>query len=353
MLLNVVPGQELAFRQLTSLRQVEFLGETVNVLSGVPNRATPIAQLATLLVLVFVADAAVTAWRRGDRRKALMVGGSVEFFLVASLGTASAILWGNVEMPILFSLFYLGLVAVMGHELSRDMIRAAELVGELQRSNQQISDLFGRVIAAQETERSRIARDLHDDVSQRIAGLSIMISRLRSRLRGQPGESEVLVALSAMQQHTISVSEEIRHLSHDLHPSLLQHAGLINALAVCCAEFESLHAIPVTFSAGEDVGKVDAETELCLYRVAQEAMRNAAKHAQAARIVVALTRSSSAVQLLVSDDGKGFDLATMRGKGIGLGLVSIDERVRYLRGSVRIETPPRGGTSVLVQIPAV
>ena len=131
---NVVMGQNLNFRNVTSLRQVQFLGESVTVLGGIPNPVTPVTQFATLLVLIFVADAGFTAWRRGDRRKALMVGGSVEFFLLAGLGSAVAVIWGDLQVPVAFSLFYLGLVAVMGYELSRDTLRASQLVHQLQTS---------------------------------------------------------------------------------------------------------------------------------------------------------------------------------------------------------------------------
>jgi hypothetical protein len=176
---------------------------------GVPNPVQLLGQLAVVLIVIFIADATVTAWRRGDRRAALAVGGSVEFFLLTGLATSVAVIWGHVQAPLVFSLLYLGLVAVMAYELSTDVLRASQLVHELrsseaglrehqatlEASNKQIPDLFGRLIAAQETERTRIARDLHDDVSQRIAGLSIMISGVKRRLRGEPNEGDVMPAL--------------------------------------------------------------------------------------------------------------------------------------------------------------
>ena len=103
LLLNFLIGQNLNYREITSLRHIQFLGEPVTVYTGVPNRWMLIGQSAVLLLLIFVADASVTAWRRGDRRKALMVGGSVEFFLLVGLGTSSVVLWANVQAPIVFS----------------------------------------------------------------------------------------------------------------------------------------------------------------------------------------------------------------------------------------------------------
>jgi two-component system sensor histidine kinase UhpB len=207
------------------------------------------------------------------------------------------------------------------------------------------------LIAAQETERTRIARDLHDDVSQRIAGLSIMISGVKRRLLGVPDQAEVLTELTSMQRHTIALAEEIRQVSHDLHPALLQHAGLGTALSAICAQFQKLHSTAVTYRIGDEVGAVDSDIALCLYRVTQEALRNVAKHAEAQQVWVTLTRDGEIVQLSIADDGKGFDLTGTRATGAGLGLVSIDERVRLLGGRVDIETQSGGGTRVEVKIP--
>jgi len=214
-----------------------------------------------------------------------------------------------------------------------------------------LPDLFGRLIAAQESERTRIARDLHDDVSQRVAALSIMMSGLKRRLSGQPKEADIESALTSMQETTITLAEEIRHVSHDLHPNTLQHAGLVRALDAFCSDFETLQAVKISFTADGDLEDLEWDASLCLYRVTQEALRNVAKHADARHVRVELSRAPREVHLSISDDGKGFDEMGTRGKGHGLGLVSIDERVRVLRGNVRIETRPRGGTRLQVHIP--
>ena len=131
---TLVAGQNVNYREITSLRHIQFLGESVTVLGGVPNPVMLFGKFAVVLILVFVADASMTAWRRGERRKALMVGASVEFFLLTALGTASLVIWLDVQAPIVFSQLYLGLVAVMGYELSRDVLRASQLVDELKTS---------------------------------------------------------------------------------------------------------------------------------------------------------------------------------------------------------------------------
>ena len=336
------------YREL-SIQHLQFLGESVTVANGSVSPWYVIGQFSGVLMLVFLADATITAWRRGDRHKAVMVGGSAAFFLFMAMATSAPVVWGVASAPIVLSLPYMAMIAVMGYELSGDVLRASDLVVDLQRSNQQISDLIGRLIAAQESERVRIARDLHDDVSQQAAALSIMMSGLKRRLSGRPIEAELDSALTSMQQTTIALVEEIRHVSHDLHPTVLQHAGLVRALEVFCSEFETLHTVKISFTAEGDVGDLEWDASLCLYRVTQEALRNVAKHAEAQHVRVELSRTPRSVHLSISDDGKGFDDTGLRGNG--LGLVSIDERVRMLRGTVRIETRPGGGTRMNVDIP--
>lgn len=218
-------------------------------------------------------------------------------------------------------------------------------------SHRQVSELFGRLITAQETERSRIARDLHDDVSQRIAALSIAMSSLKRKLLGGVDDEAIVTSLGAIQRDTATLAEEVRHVSHDLHPSLLQHSGLVPAVNALCTQFGKLHGIAVTCDAIAHITSIESDIALCLYRVTQEALHNIGKHAQARKVAVQLTRTEEGVQLSIADDGKGFDLANIRARSAGLGLVSIDERVRLLRGTVDIETQPGAGTIVMVRIP--
>jgi two-component system sensor histidine kinase UhpB len=218
----------------------------------------------------------------------------------------------------------------------------------LRRSHAQIQGLAGRLITAQEAERSRIARELHDDISQQLAALSIACSGLKRRLPSEAAAAQQEVA--RLQQQTIALSEAIRHLSHELHPGVLQHAGLVAALRGDCAKFGSQYGIVVTFHTDTGLEEIPADVALCLYRVAQEALRNMARHAGACRAEVALTRSDDILELRIADDGQGFDLAAARLHG-GLGLISIDERVRLLQGGVQIVTEPRRGTELRVRVP--
>jgi signal transduction histidine kinase len=218
----------------------------------------------------------------------------------------------------------------------------------LRRSNAQIQSLAGRLITAQEAERAHIARELHDDISQQLAALSIAFSGLKRRLPSQAAEAQQEVV--HLQQQTIALSEAIRHLSHELHPGVLQHARLVAALQEDCAKFGGQQGIDVTFHADAGLEELPADVALCLYRVAQEALRNMVQHAGACQAEVALTRSDDILELRIADDGQGFDLTAARRRG-GLGLISIDERVRLVQGGVHIVTEPRRGTELRVRVP--
>ena len=194
-------------------------------------------------------------------------------------------------------------------------------------------------MTAQEEERRRIARELHDGVNQELAALSIALSALEDGLpEGTPAERRHEVA--QLQGRTVEITEAIRQLSHELHPGILQFAGLAAALRSHCHEFEREHGL----------GPVPPDVALCLYRVTQEALTNAARHAKASQVWVAVARNGADMVLTIADDGRGFDLAEARGRG-GLGLISLDERVRLVRGRLTIDTQAQGGTKIHVVVP--
>jgi signal transduction histidine kinase len=235
---------------------------------------------------------------------------------------------------------------IVERKQAEESLRASR--DSLRRSNAQIQSLAGRLITAQEAERTHIARELHDDISQQLAALSIACSGLKRRL---PSESaEVQQEVARLQQQTIALAEAIRHLSHELHPGVLQHAGLVAALRGDCAAFGRQHGIDITFHADADLAEIPTNVALCLYRVTQEVLRNMARHAGARQAEVALTRRDDLLELRIADDGQGFDLAAARRHG-GLGLISIDERVRLVQGGVHIVTGPGQGTELRVWVP--
>ncbi len=219
----------------------------------------------------------------------------------------------------------------------------------LRQAYEQNQDLAGRLINAQEAERTRIARDLHDDVSQQLAGVGIMLSGLKRTLnRSGPGP-EVDETMGALQERTATLAHAIRHLSHDLHPGMLKHSGLAAALTQHCAEIQRHHGLTVSVDARDDLDAIAVDVALCLYRVTQEALTNVVRHARARSVVVELLQTRAGVELRITDDGIGF-VATERARS-GLGLRSIDERVRLTGGNVSVESRPGQGTKVLVRIP--
>jgi PAS domain S-box-containing protein len=219
----------------------------------------------------------------------------------------------------------------------------------LRRAVERNQDLAGRLINAQEAERTRIARDLHDDVSQQLAGIAIMLSGLRRELGASGLRPEVQEGVSALQKQTSSLADAIRELSHELHPGVLKHAGLVPALKQYCEAIDRHHAINVDFSPEGNFADIDFDVALCLYRVTQEALGNVLRHARARTVLIELRRAGIRVHLSVIDDGIGF-VAGERSAS-SLGLRSIDERVRLVGGVVTIESQPGRGTSLLVGIP--
>jgi len=236
---------------------------------------------------------------------------------------------------------------VIERKRADEMLRETEAV--LRASYDRNQDLAGRLITAQEAERARIAGDLHDDINQQLASLSIALSNVRRRLH-DGGDATVQDELTRVQQRTIDLADVIRNLSHQLHPGVLQHAGLIAALKGHCAEVGRQHAIELTVSAVDGVDGIPQDVALCLYRVAQEALRNITAHAGARKAQVTLKSAEEGLELLIVDDGQGFDLAETRRLG-GLGLISLEERVRLVGGNLTINTAPQRGTEVRVQVP--
>jgi ligand-binding sensor domain-containing protein/signal transduction histidine kinase len=236
-------------------------------------------------------------------------------------------------------------------DLEAEIFERVQVEEALRASNRQIQHLAGRLITAQEAERARIGRELHDDVSQRLASISISLSGLKRRVPSDLRDE--WPELASLQQQALAVSETIRHVSHELHPSVLEHVGLVAALRASCAEFGNLHDMAVVFHAADSCEDIPADIALCLHRVAQEALRNIARHAKASRVEVALTLvDEDILELKIADDGQGFDVAQARESG-GLGLISIDERVRLVSGRVWIQSALGQGTELRVRVPGV
>ena len=232
---------------------------------------------------------------------------------------------------------------------AEDRIRASQAA--LEASHQEIQYLAGRLIEAQEVERARIARDLHDDVSQQLAGVSIAFSGLKQRLGEYHVSEELRQELVELQQQTLKLARNVRQLSHDLHPAVLQHLGLVKGLTSYCGELGRAHGVAMTCTAEGDFGAITPDAALCVYRIAQEALRNVVAHAGASRADVRLLQMGDQAQITIADDGRGFDATNRVERDTGLGLVSMSERARIIGGTVSIVSGLNQGTRVQATIP--
>jgi PAS domain S-box-containing protein len=216
---------------------------------------------------------------------------------------------------------------------------------ERKRAEAEITALNESLMKAQEQERTRIAGELHDGVMQQISALTVMLGTGKY----QP-EADARQTMADVQRKLIEVGAEVRQLSHNLHPPMLNDAGLPETLRVYCEEFSRVRNIPVSCHAEDGVQDLSLGAALALYRIAQEALGNAAAHGAAQHVDVRLTRSNGRVTLTVSDDGRGFDPNRIGASG-GLGLINMRERARQLNGTFELDSRPGRGTTVRVTIP--
>jgi signal transduction histidine kinase len=215
-------------------------------------------------------------------------------------------------------------------------------VTESKRAMELNRDLAGRLIVSQEAERQRIARELHDDLSQKIALLSIELDQLA------PAFAMDGLGFAKLREQMTEIASDVHDLSHELHPSKLQILGLPSAMKSLCRDISRQRGVDVVFTHGAIPTKVDPKVSLCLYRIAQEALHNVARHSHAREAEVNLTCSDNCVVLQIADSGVGFDARVHHD---GLGLVSMRERVTLLRGHLAIHTAPGSGTRIGVRIP--
>jgi signal transduction histidine kinase len=213
----------------------------------------------------------------------------------------------------------------------------------LRTSYERIRDLGGRLLDAQETERSRIARELHDDISQQVALLSIDLEMLRSSARS---DAEHLAGEAF--NRTQGIARSVHDLSHRLHPAKLRLIGLVAALKGLQHEL-STPDLTITFKHGEVPPALPPEITLCLFRVVQEALQNALKYSKARRVTVHLAGGPQRLVLTVADDGVGFDVDAAW--GTGLGLISMRERLENIDGTITIRSTPGAGTILDVVVP--
>ena len=221
-------------------------------------------------------------------------------------------------------------------------------VSDRMRAEEGLRALPGRLLEAQEAERRRVARELHDDLNQSLALLAVEVDALVRKPPPAGGEFAERMAEIATQVKDLSTA--VHDLSHELHPSKLEHLGLVASVGRLCKDVSFAHDVEVTFLPRSDPGAVPLGTSLCLYRIVQEALRNVVKHSGCRHASVELTADDDAIRLVVTDDGVGFDPGSAGGNG-GLGLVSMRERLHLVGGTIGIDSSPGKGTRVEVRVP--
>lgn len=212
--------------------------------------------------------------------------------------------------------------------------------------------LAGQILTAVEDERSYLARELHDDLSQRLAAVTIETGALVNRVEGGKGVEvdEFTGALGKVKGQLIGICDDLHRMSHRMHPSVLDDFGLPDALRTECVELSARSGIPIDYIGPIDFEEIPKEMSLCLYRIAQEALWNAVKYSSSDRIYVQLTSDSEFVYMEIKDNGVGFDLNAKSPKK-GLGLASMRERVRLVGGTFKLQASPGAGVSIAVIVP--
>jgi signal transduction histidine kinase len=203
-----------------------------------------------------------------------------------------------------------------------------------------------RLLTVHEVERSRVARELHDDVTQRLARLAIDAALAERGVvvvdeNGKP---------RSMREELVRLSEDVHSLAYRLHPSILDELGLVEAVRAECALFMRRGALSVDLTPNDIPEKIPREAALCLFRIAQESLRNVEKHARANSVKVSLSAMGGGIQLAIQDDGVGFDPAQKLG-GPTLGHASMRERLDLLHGELAIESEPSHGSTILAWVP--
>lgn len=467
-LLNFAFPVNINFWEITAIGHVTVLGESLSYAIGVPNPWVLIQYVSFVGLIAFSQDIAVTVWRRGERRKALVYGAGFALFVTTTCVMAVAVVWGGVGMPVIVSPWILFVVVAFSFELNYDLRQSTHLALELAKSQAAISDdaeslrlsaaaadlglwkrslsdesftatdkwleLFGfgpdtavkyqdylamihvddrerietalrevaegggeyateyritlpngeerwissigkvqflngkphilrgvsvditkrkiaeeavhdlsrRLMGAQEKERARLARELHDDLSQSLALLSIQLQSLSGESVKPNAIKKQVGELTGQIQR---LSSDVHRISHELHPSKLTQLGLEAALRGFCREVGAARGLKVRFESNGVPRDLPNEISLCLYRIAQESLQNAVKHSGAAFANVIVEAADGEIRLTVSDNGCGFDPESVKSKE-SLGLISMQERIRAVNGTLVIDSVPDAGTKV-------
>jgi PAS domain S-box-containing protein len=237
------------------------------------------------------------------------------------------------------------LIELNGHDC---ILIASTDITERKQADEKLRDLSGRLIRAQEEERSRIARELHDDLNQQLAVLAVEIDHLK---QNPPRHLKTFRSkVSALGKRTQEISAVVHHLSYQLHPSRLDYLGLVAALRALCMDVSESSGIRIEFTEFKVPQGLPPELSLCFYRVAQEALRNVVRHSGATSACCELSHRNGSLSLRIMDSGSGFDVDKAQSNR-GLGLISMEERLRLVDGELRINSQPLRGTLIEARAP--
>ncbi len=230
---------------------------------------------------------------------------------------------------------------------SEDALQASQRA--LRQSSDDLQALAARLLTAQEEDRRRISRDLHDDVNQRLAMLAVDVETLSLR----PPASQAVLGrnLRSVQDRIVELSDDIRRFVHQLHPSILDDLGLPIALQQLMDDFAGRTGLKSTFRHDHVPAALPPDLATCFYRVAQESLSNVARHANASRVEMDLVGADRGLALSVTDDGRGFDRQKTGSSFAGLGMVSMHERLRLVGGALEVTSGIRTGTTVRAWAP--
>lgn len=238
--------------------------------------------------------------------------------------------------------------SVMEDDGSQELVGVMMDITERKATERSLMEVTGRLIRAQEEERCRIARELHDDFNQRLALLAIGLERLGHTLAP---ESAAALELSNLCRLTQGIASDVHRLSHQLHSAKLEHLGLVPAIKGLCRELAEQYRAQINFVHRNVPHTLSKESALCLFRVVQEALSNTMKHSGVRKAQVELFGDRETLHLCISDTGAGFDPQSVSAKG-RLGLISMQERVRAAGGTIAVESRPTTGTRISVHLAA-
>jgi PAS domain S-box-containing protein len=222
-------------------------------------------------------------------------------------------------------------------------------ITERRQASETLATFSGKLIQAQEEERRRIARELHDDINQRLALLAVELQNLKRMSSDSPAEVHDLI--EELFNGASELSTDVQSLSHELHSSKLEYLGIVAAMKSFCHEFAAQHGVEIDFGHNNVPVDLPGDVSLCLFRVLQESLRNAQKYSGERFFEVRLLGVDSEIHLSVQDSGVGFDPANEAIVNRGLGLISMRERVSLVKGSISIESKQMGGTEIMIRVP--